>query len=98
MINNTKVFCWFLILVFVIFVVFYPVMIRVTRHNGPHTINAVLVERRSLLSRSGDLTEIKCKEMIMPELSDGELSIGDPNSMLRPNYISNITVFNLSRI
>lgn len=58
----------------------------------------ISAEVSTIVKLDRGLKQIKCKEMIMPELSDGELSIGDPNSMLRPNYISNITVFNLSRI
>jgi hypothetical protein len=52
---------------------------RASRAIKAHAIDAELTEGALLLSHRGDLTELKCKEMIMPESSDGRLSIGDPN-------------------
>jgi hypothetical protein len=46
-------------------------------------INAVLTKGAVLLSHRGDLTELKCKEMIMPESSDGSLFTGEPNLIIR---------------
>ncbi|CAI1150654.1 Uncharacterised protein [Serratia quinivorans] len=83
MINKVKAFRWCLILLFILFVVFKSDLISVCRGIKVQLINAGLTKGALLLSHRGDLTELKCKEMIMPESSDGSLPTGEPNSIIR---------------
>jgi hypothetical protein len=83
MINKVKAFCWYLILLFYLFTVLKSDLISVCRGIKVQVNSAVLTKGALLLSQRGDLTELKCKEMIMPESSDGSLSTGEPNLIIR---------------